>query len=100
MVALRAKAGNKGNHVVKELTLNIEDKFECIKLGDLLDISQQVNNFSVKDKGGSLPIGMSVDESVQEEEDESYMHDKEGWVVVEKKGRGGQDREETTKSNP
>ncbi len=33
LVPTRAKAGNRGNHVVKELTLNIKDKFECIKLG-------------------------------------------------------------------
>ena len=48
--------------MVKELNLNIEDKFERIKLGDSLDISRRGNDFSVKDKGGSLPIGMSVDD--------------------------------------
>jgi hypothetical protein len=62
LVAARAKAGNGGNRVVKELTLNIEDKFERIKLGDSLDISRRGNDFSIKDKGGSLPIGMSVDD--------------------------------------
>jgi hypothetical protein len=37
LVAARAKAGNgQGNHVVKELTLKIKDKFKCIKLGVLL----------------------------------------------------------------
>jgi hypothetical protein len=61
LVAARAKAINGGNHVVKELTLNIEDKFKCIKLGDLLNISQRGGNVSIKVKWGLLPIGMSVD---------------------------------------
>ncbi len=39
LVTTRAKAGNGGNHVVKELTLKIKDKFERIKLGDSLDNS-------------------------------------------------------------
>ena len=62
LATARAKVGNGGNRVVKELNLNIEDKFERIKLGDSLDISRRGNDFSVKDKGGSLPIGMSVDD--------------------------------------
>jgi hypothetical protein len=62
LVAARAKASNRGNHVVKELTLNTKDKFEHAKLGDLLDISRRRNNFSVMDKGGLLLIRMSVDD--------------------------------------
>jgi len=62
LATARAKVGNGDNRVVKELTLNIEDKFERIKLGDSLDISRRGNDFSVKDKGGSLPIGMSVND--------------------------------------
>ena len=45
---------------VKKLTLISDDKFERINLGDLLNISRRGNDFSVKDRGGSLPIGMSV----------------------------------------
>jgi hypothetical protein len=48
--------------IVTKLTLNTDDKFERIKLGDLIDISRRGNDFSIKDKGGSLPIGMSLND--------------------------------------
>ncbi len=104
LVAAMAKGSNGGNHMVKELTLNIKDKFECIKLGDSLNISQWGFDFSVKDKGWSLLIGMSMDNWQEKfslsKKKGSCMRNKEGWVVVENIGRGGQDHEETTKSNP
>lgn len=54
-----SSSSTKTTTIVKKLTLNTDDKFERIKLGDLIDISRRGNDFSIKDKGGSLPIGMS-----------------------------------------
>ena len=53
-------SSSKKTTTVKKLTLNTDDKFERIKLGDFIDISRRGNDFSIKDKGGSLPIGMSL----------------------------------------
>ena len=53
---------NSKKNSSKKLTLNTDDKFERIKLGDLIDISRRGNDFSIKDKGGSLPIGMSLND--------------------------------------
>ncbi|KAL3815856.1 hypothetical protein ACHAXA_002272 [Cyclostephanos tholiformis] len=46
----------------RKLTLNSDDKFERMKLGDQLDIERRGNEFRVCDRGGSLPVGMSVDD--------------------------------------
>jgi hypothetical protein len=57
-----SSSSSKKTTTVQKLTLNADDKFERIKLGDLIDISRRGNDFSIKDKGGSLPIGMSVND--------------------------------------
>jgi hypothetical protein len=46
----------------RKLTVGGDDKFERMKLGDQLDIQRRGNEFRVRDKGGSLPFGMSVDD--------------------------------------
>ena len=46
----------------KKMKLNLvtDDKFERMTLGDIVDIARQGNAFTLQDAGGSLPIGMTV----------------------------------------
>ncbi|KAL3795492.1 hypothetical protein ACHAW5_002459 [Stephanodiscus triporus] len=45
-----------------KLNMKIDDKFDRFDLGGSLVLSRQGDDYKVKDRGGSLPIGMSVDD--------------------------------------